>query len=388
MMSNILRLNTTMAAAIHPRKRYWRGLAVAATFVCAVVLSRYGGGSQPQPTGPRLSIVTATLPNGISGVPYVQSISASGGVPPYHWMVSAGTLPLDLALTSEVSGGATVSGTPDLAAQAVKFTVQVTDSAHQSTQQSYTVSILLSADSLGFSADQMNFGLFLVGTSSNTQTETLTNNSNSDLAIQSIAVSGTNASDYSPSSTCAGIVLAGSSSCAIDVTFTPGQVGPSNASIEITDDTAGSPHSFAVSGSGAKAAPDATLSATSIDFGNQSIDTTSLTQSITVSNYGTGAVSISSIPVSAPFAQTNTCPSSLPPAASCTINVTFHPTASGNVTGTLSVNDNASGSPQTVSLTGVGVAGLCVPRGMQCRSNLPCCAGLSCVSTGLRGRCE
>lgn len=387
-MSNILRLNTTVKAAIRPRKRYWRGLAVAATFVCAVVLSRCGGGSQPQPTGPRLSIVTATLPNGISGVPYGQLISVSGGVAPYQWTVSTGTLPHNLTLTSKATGGASVSGTPDLAVQAAKFTVQVTDSAHQSAQQQYTVSILLSADSLGLSADQMDFGMLLVGTASNSQNETLTNNSNSNLAIQSVAIRGTNGTDYSQTGTCAGLVLAGGASCTISVTFTPGQVGPSVASIEITDDTAGSPHSFALSGAGGKPEPDATLSATSLDFGNQSIDTTSLAQSLTVTNYGTAAVSISGIPVSGPFAQTHTCPSSFPSGASCTINVTFHPTASGSATGTLSVNDNASGSPQTVSLTGAGVAGQCVPRGMQCRTNLPCCAGLSCVSTGLRGRCE
>ena len=38
----------------------------------------------------------------------------------------------------------------------------------------------------------------------------------------------------------------------------------------------------------------------------------------------------------------------------CTINITFTPTATGNRTGTLTINDNAAGSPHTVALSGTG----------------------------------
>src|SRR5438094_4863058 len=60
---------------------------------------------------------------------------------------------------------------------------------------------------------------------------------------------------------------------------------------------------------------------------------------------------------SADFGQTNNCGSSLAVSSSCTINVTFTPAASGTRSGTLTVTDNASGSPQTASLTGTGVTG-------------------------------
>src|SRR5207247_8134408 len=59
------------------------------------------------------------------------------------------------------------------------------------------------------------------------------------------------------------------------------------------------------------------------------------------------------------FAQNNNCPmspSTLAASASCTINVTFTPSVGGTRTGTLTVTDNAGGSPQTASLTGTGVA--------------------------------
>src|SRR5205807_9815235 len=56
------------------------------------------------------------------------------------------------------------------------------------------------------------------------------------------------------------------------------------------------------------------------------------------------------------FAQTSNCGTLVAPAASCTINVTFTPTTSGARAATLSLTDNAMGSPQTVGLTGTGAA--------------------------------
>jgi hypothetical protein len=60
------------------------------------------------------------------------------------------------------------------------------------------------------------------------------------------------------------------------------------------------------------------------------------------------------IAVTADFGESDNCGSSLASAASCIINLTFTPPAVGTVTGTLSITDNASGSPQTVSLSGTG----------------------------------
>jgi len=64
---------------------------------------------------------------------------------------------------------------------------------------------------------------------------------------------------------------------------------------------------------------------------------------------------ISSIVTSGDFAQTNTCSSALASNAHCTIQVTFKPTAPRIRQGSLSVTDNAQRSPQTVSLSGLGV---------------------------------
>ena len=100
------------------------------------------------------------------------------------------------------------------------------------------------------------------------------------------------------------------------------------------------------------------VSPTSIDFGGASMGTTSQAQTVTVTNNGTGTVAISGIVSSAQFAQNNDC-SSLAPAASCTISVTFSPDpqagalgSSTTVSGSITVSSNAANSPSTVSLAG------------------------------------
>jgi hypothetical protein len=182
---------------------------------------------------------------------------------------------------------------------------------------------------------------------------TLSNPSGPALTISSIAVTGTNATDFSQTNTC-GTGLADGASCTITVTFKPAQSGPRTASVTITDNAAGSPQTISLSGTGLVSGPNATPSPSSLTFATQLVGTSSSAQSATLTNYGTTALSITSIAASGDFSQTNTCGSSLAAEASCTISVTFKPTQRGTRTGTLSITDNAAGSPQTVSLTGTG----------------------------------
>ena len=137
--------------------------------------------------------------------------------------------------------------------------------------------------------------------------------------------------------------------------------------------------------------PTATLSLTSMSFGSQVVGTTISGQAITLSNTGSARLSIDGIAVALPFTQINTCGSSLAAGATCTITVTFAPTAEADFTSNVSITDNAKGSPQTVAITGTGVPPpppRCTPRGQQCRPHFPCCAGLTCVAQGNRGVCE
>jgi len=102
------------------------------------------------------------------------------------------------------------------------------------------------------------------------------------------------------------------------------------------------------------------LSPTAIDFGNQDVGTTSSPQNITLVNNQGVPLNISSIAPTGTnagdFAQTNNCGSSVIAGGSCTISVTFSPTATGTRSANLTIADDAPGSPQSVSLTGTGVS--------------------------------
>ena len=97
-----------------------------------------------------------------------------------------------------------------------------------------------------------------------------------------------------------------------------------------------------------------TLSPASLTFGNQTPGTTSAAQTVTVTNTGTQNLLLG-ITADTNFGETDNCGSKVPPGAACSINVTFTPKVAGNLTGNLTVRSNATGSPQTVALSGTGL---------------------------------
>ena len=100
--------------------------------------------------------------------------------------------------------------------------------------------------------------------------------------------------------------------------------------------------------------PALTAAPTSLSFGNQTVGSASAAQTVTITNTGSATATLSSVSTAAPFAETNTCGSSLAANASCTVSVTFTPTATGAASGSLAVASNAAGSPLTVALSGTG----------------------------------
>jgi hypothetical protein len=100
--------------------------------------------------------------------------------------------------------------------------------------------------------------------------------------------------------------------------------------------------------------PVVSLSPGSLAFGSQLVGTTSTPLTVNLTNTGSADLAISSIAATGDFAQTNNCGSSVAPGASCTISVRFTPTTSGPRSGTVTITNNADGSPHVVSLTGTG----------------------------------
>src|SRR4051795_2578573 len=106
--------------------------------------------------------------------------------------------------------------------------------------------------------------------------------------------------------------------------------------------------------------PAVTFSPTSLTFGAQAINTTSAPQSITITNTGNGSLFINSAATRGAnpldFTQVDDGCSGLTLSAgtSCSVSITFSPTASGTRSATFILTDNAAGSPQTVPITGTG----------------------------------
>ncbi|HXU94323.1 MAG TPA: choice-of-anchor D domain-containing protein, partial [Gallionella sp.] len=115
--------------------------------------------------------------------------------------------------------------------------------------------------------------------------------------------------------------------------------------------------SIALSGTGTGAAPTVSLTpATPLTFAPLQVGGTSAAQTVTLTNMGSGPLSIQSISISGMnfrnFMQSNNCGPSLAAGASCLIDVLFIPNAVGNRVGSLDVWDGAG--YQSVLLSGTG----------------------------------
>ena len=88
--------------------------------------------------------------------------------------------------------------------------------------------------------------------------------------------------------------------------------------------------------------PAVTLSATTLNFGSLAQGATSTAQNITLTNSGTAPLKISAIAASGDFSSTNTCGTSVAVNATCSIAVIFKPSAEGQRTGSITINDNAT----------------------------------------------
>jgi hypothetical protein len=201
----------------------------------------------------------------------------------------------------------------------------------------------------------LTFPVTLIRTNSPSQQVTITNNGNENLTITSIVPSG----NFSQSNNCGSQLIPGAT-CDVNVVFTPLAAGPLSGILTITDNASNSPQTVGLSGTGTAVQ----LVPNQLNFGNQTVGTTSQPQTVTLTNKGQQKLTFTGNPPitiggtnAGDFAQTNTCPGNqgtLGSGASCTFSVTFTPLAKGNRTASVQISDNGGGSPQLVPLTGTG----------------------------------
>jgi trimeric autotransporter adhesin len=147
--------------------------------------------------------------------------------------------------------------------------------------------------------------------------------------------------------------------------------GTFTAAVEFVDNSSFLPNSeqvVTITGTGTGVAPIMTILPPALSFGMQPIGITGATQPVTLTNTGSAAMNLSGIVITGNSSTNfgfvlkgaNACPYPTGPllaGASCTISVDFTPQASGPVSATLSISDNAAGSPQSVALSGSGNGG-------------------------------
>jgi hypothetical protein len=255
---------------------------------------------------------------------------------------------------------------PSNASGALSATISETDSG---TPSSHSVSLTGTAVTPGPAATlnpaTLVFTKQNVGSNSAAQNFSLTNTGSANLTISSAA--STNATEFPIySDGCSGTTLATGAHCIVSVQFAPTLGGTRTGSIKITDNASGSPQTVAVSGTG-YGIPATSYTPASLSFSNTNINASSASQNITLKNTGTDTLNISGVSITGgtanQFSQTNTCPATLAPAASCAITVTFKPTSAGSLSAYITVADNANniaGSTQSTPISGTGVA---VPTG-------------------------
>jgi hypothetical protein len=203
--------------------------------------------------------------------------------------------------------------------------------------------VTLSVNSLTFPDEPLS-------TTSPAEAVTLTNSGQDTLTITGINTNG----DFAETDSCVGSVAAGAS-CTINVTFRPTLAGTRTGIVAITDNAPGSPHVVQLSGTGV--GPNALLSTQSLTFADQPVGTISGSQTVILTNNGNAPMSIAGITITAGFAETNNCSRIQPAGTICNITVTFTPTVAGITFGTITIADNAPGSPQVISLSGNGLSG-------------------------------
>jgi hypothetical protein len=198
----------------------------------------------------------------------------------------------------------------------------------------------------------VSFGNLVVG-ATGTQTLTVRNPGTATLNVTQASLIGTG---FTSSGLALPLSIPPGGSSAFNIGFAPASAGNFSGSITLVSNAPNSSLVIPVAGTGVSTALQLSTSPTSLNFGNLATGSNA-TQRVTISNNGNSSVSISQISASGAGYSTSgvTLPFSLAAGQSTSFNVTFAPTSTGSLSGSVTVVSNATNSPATISLSGTGV---------------------------------
>ena len=205
--------------------------------------------------------------------------------------------------------------------------------------------------SISITPSDLSFGSVPLGVTS-TQTVTVSNPGNATLDITQLTGPS---SSFSVTGLSAPTTLTPGQTSRFSVSFTPNATGAQTSSVGLVTNASTSPMALPLSGTGVQMQPQIAVLPSSLAFGNVNVGSTGK-QSLTISNTGSAALSVTAINVTgASFGTVDiSLPISIAAGGSGAITVSFAPTASGSVSGSLSLVSNAPTSPTAIALSGAG----------------------------------
>lgn len=205
---------------------------------------------------------------------------------------------------------------------------------------------------ISVSPASLSFGSLNTGQTAS-QTLTISNPGTASLSVTQATVSGTG---FSSSGLTLPLTIAANGSSSFTMNFAPTTAGTFSGTLTLTNNSATPSLTVALSGTGVVQTLQVSASPTSLGFGSV-LTGSSATKTVTLTNTGNASVSLSSDAVSETgFSVTGlTLPMTLSAGQSTSFTVAFAPTATGTVSGSVTVTSNATNSPASISLSGTGV---------------------------------
>ena len=215
---------------------------------------------------------------------------------------------------------------------------------------------------IGFVPSSLNFGAAYPFNTTAPQIVTFTNGSTLAVNVNDISLAGNNPGDFQiVANQCAGATVPPGGICQIALAFQPTVTGPRTAVLRLLSDTTGASQTLPLSGIGLMPTPFVCFSPGNLAFGNQFVGTTSLVQSIVVSNCGSAALVVTNHVLSGANSADFTLVSynceggSIPAGGVCTVGASFAPTGNGARVATLTLYDNGLSNPHSIRLSGAGI---------------------------------